>query len=96
MVDDFTTTISLTENLKTYTVEAENYPEYGQIRLKKTDRLPAVCRALESVPGALHAQADHTRGVATLEAEAPLDEEALRRAVAAEDYEVKEIMRETV
>ena len=56
----------------------------------------AVCRALESVPGALHAQADHTRGVATLEAEAPLDEEALRRAVAAEDYEVKEIMRETV
>ena len=63
---------------------------------ERADEAQAVCRALESVPGALHAQADHTRGVATLEAEAPLDEEALRRAVAAEDYEVKEIMRETV
>ena len=37
--DDFSATVSITENQKTYTVEAKNYPEYGQIRLKKTDAL---------------------------------------------------------
>ena len=36
---DFSTTVSLTENMKTYTVNVKNYPEQGQIRITKKDAL---------------------------------------------------------
>ena len=53
-----------------------------------------VKKALKAIPGVLSAEASHEQGIATLEAEKPLDEAALRAAVEAEDYEVKEIRRE--
>ena len=53
-----------------------------------------VKKALKAIPGVLSAEASHEQGIATLEAEKPLDEAALRVAVEAENYEVKEIRRE--
>ena len=53
-----------------------------------------VKKALEALPGVLSAEASHRDGIARVEAEKPLDENALRQAVEAEDYEVKGIRRE--
>ncbi|MBR1607909.1 MAG: heavy metal translocating P-type ATPase [Clostridia bacterium] len=53
-----------------------------------------VKKALKALPGVLNAEASHREGIARVEAEKPLDEDALRRAVEAEDYEVKGIRRE--
>ena len=51
-------------------------------------------KALEALPGVLSAEASHRDGIARVEAEKPLDENALRQAVEAEDYEVKGIRKE--
>ena len=53
-----------------------------------------VKKALEALPGVLSAEASHRDGIARVEAEKPLDENALRQAVEAEDYEVKGIRKE--
>ena len=53
-----------------------------------------VKKALEALPGVLSAEASHQDGIARVEAEKPLDENALRKAVEAEDYEVKGIRKE--
>ena len=52
-----------------------------------------VKKALEALPGVISAEASHTQGVAEVRAEGPLDENALRRAVEAEDYPVKNIRK---
>ena len=53
-----------------------------------------VKKALEALPGVLSAEASHRDGIARVETEKPLDENALRQAVEAEDYEVKGIRKE--
>ena len=50
-----------------------------------------VKKALEAVPGVASAAADHTAGTAVVTLTAPVEDEALRAAVEAEDYEVLEI-----
>ena len=52
-----------------------------------------VKKALEAVPGVVSAEASHEKGVATLEAQKPLDEALLKKAVEDQDYAVKEITR---
>ena len=50
-----------------------------------------VQKALEAVPGVISASADHQQGLAVVQAQPDVDRDALRRAVEAEDYEVKGI-----
>ena len=47
-----------------------------------------VKKALEAVPGVESALADHTAGTAVVTLSAPVEEEALRQAVEAQDYRV--------
>ncbi|MGX8706492.1 MAG: metal-transporting ATPase, partial [bacterium] len=51
--------------------------EHCEARIKK---------ALEKLPGVLSASADHHTGIATLRATQPLDAEALKQAIEAQDY----------
>ena len=52
-----------------------------------------VKKALEALPGVISAEASHEKGVATLEAEGPLDEALLKKAVEDQDYAVKAVSR---
>ena len=52
-----------------------------------------VKKALESVPGIVSAWADHRTGKAMAEAERPVDEDAMAKAVEAEDYRVTGLSR---
>ncbi|MBQ9211939.1 MAG: heavy metal translocating P-type ATPase [Clostridia bacterium] len=47
-----------------------------------------VKKAIESIPGVLSASADHQTGIATVKAERPIEEAALKQAVEAADYQV--------
>ena len=47
-----------------------------------------VRKALESVPGVESAVADHTAGIAVVTLTNPVEDEALRTAVEAQDYKV--------
>ena len=47
-----------------------------------------VKKALEAVPGVESAVADHTAGTVVVKLTAPVEDEALRAAVEAQDYEV--------
>ena len=50
-----------------------------------------VKKTLESVPGVVFADADHERGVALVRAAGPVDPQLLRKAVEAEEYEVRSV-----
>ncbi|MBQ9299386.1 MAG: heavy metal translocating P-type ATPase [Clostridia bacterium] len=52
-----------------------------------------VKKALEALPGVISAEASHEKGIATLEAENPLDEALLKKAVEDQDYGVKAISK---
>ncbi len=47
-----------------------------------------VKKALEAVPGVACAAADHSKGTAVVTLAAPVEDEALRAAVEAQDYKV--------
>ena len=47
-----------------------------------------VKKALEALPGVESAVADHTAGTAVVTLSAPVEDEALRAAVEAQDYQV--------
>ena len=50
-----------------------------------------VQKALEAVPGVTDARASHAEGLAVVELNQPVPDEALRAAVEAEDYQVTQI-----
>jgi Cu2+-exporting ATPase len=68
------------ENIMTKTLKVEGMMcQHCEARVKK---------ALEAVPGVESAVADHNKGTAVVTLGAPVEEEALRAAVEAQDYKV--------
>ena len=76
--------------------EAPAQPAGIEMKLEIEDMMCEHCearvkKALEKLPGVVSASADYRTGVATLRASQPLEPEALKRAVEAEDYSVKAV-----
>ena len=71
--------------------------ESGMVRIMKIEGMMcehcerAVKNALEAVEGVESAEASHEKGEAVVRLNAPVDDDALRKAVEAEEYEVLEI-----
>ena len=77
--------------------EAPAQPEGVEVKLEIEGMMCEHCehrvsKALEKLPGVLSASADYHSGTATLRASQPLEPEALKRAVEAEDYSVKAVL----